>query len=166
MIGFNIAAGLASIAGLVFSVKAWKEARRAAQKADRASQAAREARDAVTIRSLVDEFQIACTNADQLLDFLTQDRLPEAQLRARELTSVLSEIPHRRSSYLTEKRKIELRKIRRNAQIINEMLTSGQRTPLTIEQKQRLIRQGQKISSTLWENLGTIKGEIDMGVRQ
>jgi hypothetical protein len=166
MIWFNIVAGMASIAGLVFSVKAWIEARRAGQKADRASQAAKEARDAVTVRTLADEFQVACASADQLLDFLTQDRLQEARLRAHELTSVLSEIPHRRSAYLTEKRKIELRNVRRNAQIMTEVLTSGQQTPLTTEQRQRLIRQCQKISTTLRENLGTIKGEIDMGARQ
>jgi hypothetical protein len=156
---FTLIAGVASIFGLVFSWLAWR-------RAGRASQAAREARDAVTIRSLVDEFQLACANTDQLLDFLTHDRLPEARLRAHELTSVLSEIPHRRSPYLTEKRKSELRNVRRNARFMTEVLTSGQQTALTPEQKQRLIRQCQKISITLRENLGTIKGEIDTGVKQ
>jgi hypothetical protein len=154
----------------VFSVKAWIEALRAAQKAedagDRASQAAREARDAVTIRSLVDEFQITCINADQLLDFLTHDRLPEASLRALELTSALSEIPFRRSPYLTVERKNDLLSVRQNARIVGETLAAGKETPLAAEQKQRLIRQCQKILITLRENLGTIKGEIDMGARQ
>ena len=92
MIWFNIIAGIASIVGLGFSLAALLAARRAAQGADRASNAAKEARDAVTVRSLADEFQIACANADQLLDFLTHNHLLEARLRAHELTSALSEI--------------------------------------------------------------------------
>jgi hypothetical protein len=166
MTWFNIAAGLASIAGLVFSIKAWIEARRAAQKADRASQAAQEARDAVTVRALVDEFQLAGANADQLLDFLTHDRLAEASLRAIELTSALSEIPFRRSPYLTVERKNELLSVRRNARTMSGILASSQQAPLSNEQKQRLIRLCQKISITLRENLGTIKGEIDKGAQQ
>lgn len=155
---FTFITGVASIFGLVFSWLAWK-------RAGRASQAAQEARDAVTVRSLADEFQIACTNADQLLDFLTHDRLPEANLRAIELTSALSEMPFRRSPYLTVERKNELLNARQDARIVSEMLASGRQTPLAAEQKQRLIRQCQKISMTLRENLGTIKGEIDMGAR-
>lgn len=156
---FEITAGLASVFGLFFSILAWVYA-------GRASTAAREARDRVTMRTLADEFQLACANVDQLLDFLTHDRLPEARLRTLELTSLLSEIPHRRSPYLTEERKNELLNVRRNARIMSEILASGQQTPVSAEQKQRLIRQCQKISTTLRENLGTIKGEIDMGVKQ
>ena len=166
MIWFNIIAGIASIVGLGFSLAALLAARRAAQRADRASDAAKEARDAVTVRSLADEFQIACANADQLLDFLTHNRLLEARLRAHELTSALSEIPFRRSPYLTEERKNELLNVRENARIMSRLLAYGQQPPLSVEQKQQLVRQCQKISIALRENLGTIKGEIDKGARQ
>ena len=166
MIWFNIIAGIASIVGLVFSLAALLAARRAAKGADRASNAAKEARDAVTVRSLADEFQIACANVDQLLDFLTHDRLQEARLRALELTSALSEIPFRRSPYLTEERKNELLNVRENARIMSSELAFGQQPPLSAKQKQLLIRQCQKISTVLRENLGTIKGEIDKGARQ
>ena len=166
MIWFNIIAGIASIVGLGFSLAALLAARRAAQRADHASDAAKEARDAVTVRSLADEFQIASANADQLLDFLTHNRLQEARLRALELTSALSEIPFRRSPYLTEERKNELLNVRENARIMSGVLTIGQQRPRSAEQKRRLIRQCQKISTALRENLGTIKGEIDKGARQ
>jgi hypothetical protein len=156
---FNIIAGGASILGLWFSMWAWVRAKSA-------SKAAEEARDAVTVRTLVDEFQIACTNADQLLDFLTHDRLPEARLRAVELTSALSEIPFRRSPYLTATRKDKLLSAREKARIMSEVLASAQQTPLSVEQKGRLIQQCQEISITLRENLGIIKGEIDTGAKQ
>jgi hypothetical protein len=156
---FNIIAGLASLFGLWFSIWAWVRAKSA-------SKAAEEARRAVSVRTLADEFQIACVNVEQLLDFLTHDRLPEARLRTLELTSALSEIPHRRSPYLTEDRKNELLNARQNARIMSRVLALSQQTSLSAERKQRLIRLCQKISITLRENLGTIKGEIDKGVKQ
>ena len=87
---FNIAAGLASIGGVLFSFLAWRRAKQAAG-------AAEEARKAVTIRTLADEFQLACERVDQLLDFIAHERFSEASLRASELVSALSEIPFRRS---------------------------------------------------------------------
>ena len=156
---FEIIVGIASIAGCLFSIGALIQA-------GRASAAARQARDRVSIRVLADEFELVCAKADQLLDFLTHDRQPEATLRTRELTTALSEIPYRRSPYLTEERKNELLTVRENARIMSQVLAAGQQTPLSAEQKQRLIRQCQKISITLRENLGTIKGEIDTGAKQ
>ena len=159
MTSLEIIFGIASIFGLFFSLGALIQARRA-------SAAAREARDRIAIRALADEFELACAKADQLLDFLTHDRQPEATLRARELTMALSEIPYRRSPYLTEERKNELRIVRDNAGSISGILASGQQTPLPAEQRQTLIRHCQKIAITLRENLGTIKGEIDTGAKQ
>lgn len=159
MTSLEIIFGIASIFGLLFSLLAWIQA-------GRASTAAREARDLIVIRTLADEFELACAKADQLLDFLTHDRQLEAILRTRELTTALSEIPYRRSPYLTEERKNELLNVRENARIMSQVLASGQQTPLSAGQKQRMVRQCQKISITLRENLGTIKGEIDTGAKQ
>ena len=156
---FEIIVGIASLLGFLFSIGAFVQA-------GRATKAAREARDRIALRTLADEFQLACANVDQLLDFLTHDRMAEARLRTLDLTSVLSEIPYRRSPYLTEERKNELLTIRRQTQIMGQVLSSVQQAPLSAEQKQRLIRQCQKISMALRENLGTIKGEIDKGVKQ
>ena len=156
---FAFIAGIASIFGLVFSWLAW-------QRAGRATEAAKEARDAITVRTLSDEFQQACEKSDQLLDFLAHDRLPEASLRAHELASSLSEIRFRRSPYLSEERKDDLLTAREEARMVSQALASGWQTPFPDEQKQKLIRQCEKISTVLRENLGTIKGEIDKGAKQ
>ena len=155
---FAFIAGIASIFGLVFSWLAWK-------RAGRASEAAQEARDAITVRTLSDEFQQACEKSDQLLDFLAHDRLPEASLRAHELASSLSEIRFRRSPYLSEERRDDLLTARQDAVILSQILASGWQTPFPDEQKQKLIWQCEKISTVLRENLGTIKGEIDRGAK-
>ena len=159
MLWFTLITGLASVFGLVFSFLAWR-------RAGRASQAAREARDAITVRTLADEFQSACEKTDQLLDFLAHDRLPEASLRAHELFTSLSEIRFRRSPYLSEERKDDLLTARERARILSQAFASGWQTPFSNEQKQKLIRQCEKISTVLRENLGTIKGEIDRGAKQ
>jgi hypothetical protein len=87
---FDIVAGVASIVGLCFSILAFVEAWSA-------SRAARQARDAILSRTVAEEVELACVKGDQLLDLLEHDRFLEASLRARDLTSALSEIPHRRS---------------------------------------------------------------------
>ena len=68
---FNVIAGSASIGGGVFSYLAWRRAKQAAR-------AAEDARKAVTIRTLADEFHLACERVDQLLDFLAHERFSEA----------------------------------------------------------------------------------------
>lgn len=75
--------------GLLFSLGAFIQARRA-------SVAAKQARDAMLIRTLADEFQMTCNKMDELLDLVVHDRVAEAARVAHELTSTLSEIPHRR----------------------------------------------------------------------
>lgn len=169
MIWFNIIAGIASIAGLVFSLKAWIEARRAGQKAedagDRASQAAREARDAVTIRTVSEELQVACERLDQLLDFIQHDRIPEAALRAQELATTLSEVPYRRGAHLDETRQSELLNARTQLQEIHVTLANSRKT-LTTDQKKRGIEICLYVGESLRKNLGIIKGEIDRGAKQ
>ena len=156
---FTLIVGTASMLGLVFSLLAWS-------RAGRASRAATQARDAITLRTLADEFQLACEKTDQLLDFLAHDRLPEASLRAHELASSISEIRFRRSPYLSEERTDDLLTAREEARILSQVLASGWQTPFPHEQKQKLIWQCEKISTVLRENLGTIKGEIDRGAKQ
>ena len=156
---FTLIAGAASMFGFVFSLLAWV-------RAGRATKAATQARDAITHRTLADEFQLACEKTDQLLDFLAHDRLPEASLRAHELASSISEIRFRRSPYLSEERTDDLLTAREEARILSQVLASGWQTPFPHEQKQKLIWQCEKISTVLRENLGTIKGEIDRGAKQ
>jgi len=116
--------------------------------------------------ALADEFELACVKIDQLLDFVSHDRLAEAAIRAQELASTLSEIPYRRSPYLSEERKSDLLAAREQVQLINQVIAATRHEPPAEEQKQKLMRWCQKISMTLRRNLGTIKGVIDVGGNQ
>lgn len=159
MTSFDVIAGIASILGLVASIGAWLQAKSA-------STAAEEARDAIVLRTLADEFELACVKIDQLLDFILHDRLPEAAIRAQELTSALSEIPYRHGSYLSDERINELLNAREQARIISEEIAPERKKSPVGAQKRLLVDLCQKISMTLRKNLGTIKGEIDSGANQ
>ena len=159
MTSLEIIFGIASIFGLLFSLLAWI-------RAGRASTAAREARDRIVIRSLADEFGLACAKMEQLGDFIEHDRFAEAGIRVHELTSALSEIPYRRSPYLSDNCKNELLNVRTQLRIIAENIMTNRDQPLSADQKQRLIRICRRSIVTLRENLGRIKGEIDSGARK
>lgn len=156
---FDIIAGLASIIGLLFSIGAFVQA-------GRASQAAKEARDGILVRTLADEFEVACTKAEQLLDFLQHDRLAEGAIRARELAGALSESLFRRSPHLSEERRDQLLNVRAQFQIIEQEIYKGMRQPFTPKRKEDIINTGRRCLMTLRENLGTIKGELDLGGRK
>lgn len=155
---FTIIAGIASLLGLVFSFLAWV-------RAGRASQAAQEARDAISVRNLAYEFQLACERMDQLLNFIVQGQLAEARLRAHELATALGEIPFRRTPHLDEARQNELLNAGAQVQDIDNVLAKRQE-PLSPEQRERLIDACQHSILTLRKNLGIIKGEIDTGAKQ
>jgi hypothetical protein len=154
---FDIIAGLASIAGLYFSIRAFREAKSA-------SQAARQARDAILSRTVAEEIELACMKGDQLLDLLEHERFLEANIRAHDLTSALSEIPHRRSSLLEAAWSDELLTQRTQFQII-EQVTSGAKS-MAPRDKARLIRVCSSSLMTLREILGKIKHKLDVGGRQ
>lgn len=157
MLVFDIVAGLASVVGLVFSVLAFVEARSA-------SKAARQARDAILSRTVTEEVELACIKGDQLLDLLEHDRFLEASLRARDLTSALSEIPYRRSSLLGETWSNELLTQREQFQII-EQATSGAKS-VGPRDRARIVRACTDSLVTLRGILGRIKHKLDVGGRQ
>jgi hypothetical protein len=74
---------------------------------------------------------LASDKADQLLNFIAHGHLPEASLQAQELASALSEIPFRRSPYLSENRKKELLSAREDALSLNQVLSAGLETPIS-----------------------------------
>jgi len=154
MTSFGIIAGVASILGLVASVLAFVQAKRA-------SAAAKEARDGIILRTLADEFELACTRIDQLLDFIAHGRLAEAALRAGELASTLSEIPYRRRAYLNQARRNDLIVAKQQIEILERELSTGRDQLLSPEQKTRFMTRCYEIRETLRKNLGTIKGEME-----
>jgi len=159
MTSFDIIAGIASILGLIASLGAWLQA-------GSASKAANKAKESVEIRTLADEFELACGRMDQLLDFIAQDRLAGAALRATELAAILSELPYRRSPYLSGDWKDELLKKQTQMQLLAERILMNPDQPLPSEEKQRLLRICQECRATLGKNLGIIKGKIDRGATQ
>ncbi|MSQ06974.1 MAG: hypothetical protein EXR54_07860 [Dehalococcoidia bacterium] len=123
---FNLIAGLASVIGAILSGIATIQASRASKAAKEAEnaveKAAEEARNSALVQSLADDLSISSRNAEELPAFLQQARYSEANLRANELAAVLSELPHRRSPYLSEEHQNTLRTSRLQVQSIGEAI--------------------------------------------
>lgn len=156
MTSFEITAGIASIVGCLLSLGALIQA-------GRARAAAKQARDGIVLRTLADEFELAGERMDQLLDFIAQDRLAEAALRATELASALSELPYRRSPHLSVDSINELLNKQTQVQHIAERILMSRGQLLPPDEKERLVRICQDCRATLGKNLGIIKGKIDSG---
>lgn len=92
MLAFNAIAGLASVAGLIFSWLAFVHAKSAAT-------AATEARNAIVLREIAEVIESASQRADQLFDLIRHARYPEASMRVGDLLPVMAELQHRRSSH-------------------------------------------------------------------
>jgi hypothetical protein len=82
-LAFYIVTGLASIAGAILSWKAWRTA-------ISARTAAREAKRAVRSSNAAEELRELNRLASELLDFIQNDRLQPAAVRARDLFSQVS----------------------------------------------------------------------------
>ena len=71
---FTLAAGFASIGGLIYSIRAFSEAKTAAA-------AATEAKNSILSKNALEELEHTCNKLDQVRDFVGHDKLPEALLR-------------------------------------------------------------------------------------
>lgn len=152
---FNIIAGISGIIGLLFSlfaaILAWK-----------ASKAASAARDAVLMRSLSDDLQLACTRGEQLVDFLQHSRFNEACLRVDELTWSLSELPHRRSPHLSIDHKNAMLTSRQQLVSISEAIGKNAEGDESIDKKQ-ILTVARKVTIRLREMLGDVRSHIEHG---
>jgi hypothetical protein len=155
---FNVLAGIASIVGLLLSGLA-------ALLAGRASTAAKDARRAVLVRSLADELEQACTLAEQLFDFVQHDRLREAALRTNELTSRLSELPPRRSPFLSLDDRNRLLTFRTQLQTVGEAILKREHRRESLD-KEQVLKVMQNVVSGLREVLGGIRSQIESGDAQ
>jgi hypothetical protein len=156
---FNIAAGLASILGLFASLLAFLQARKA-------SAAAVAARDAVMIRTLVDELEVICVRAEQLVDFLVHGRFDESALRIAELVSGLSEMPRRRSPYLDEEGRNSLLTSREQLHGIGDAVQGHQSSPLDSPGKNRVIGVARRVVASLREVSGEVKSRSEIGAER
>ena len=154
---FNILAGTASILGLLFSSLAFAQARRA-------SRAAVDARNAVTLRSLTDELELACVRAEQLVDFLAHERFTDAALRVADLTSILSEVPRRRSAHLEEGDRNSLLTSREQLRSIADVVDPRTGGLTAATDKARVILVARRAVTTLREVLGAVKSKMESGV--
>ncbi len=154
---FTLVAGVASILGLGFSIAAFFAAKAASTAADNA-------RKAILTRTVAEEIEIACKGADQLLDFVENDRDAEARLLAHQLVSALSEMRYRRIGLLDDKRSDELLTQRTQFQIIEDVLSAAKGHPIPREDRERrLLKACRRSSSTLREILGSVKQALDIG---
>lgn len=154
MEAFNLVAGVASILGVLLSGAA-------AFLAKRASKAAAEAREAAAFRSLGEELDIACTRAEQLVDFLAHDRLSEATLRAEELTSSLSELPYRRSPFLTEAHINQLLTLREQLSSIAATALEARATATGTIDTKHLMSIARRVVMSLREILGGVRSNAE-----
>jgi hypothetical protein len=155
MENFNIIAGISSIIGLFFSLFA-------AIQAWRATKAAQAARDAVLMRSLSDDLQLACARGEQLVDFLQHSRFNEACLRVDELTWSLSELPHRRSPHLSIKHKNTLLTCRQQLVSISEVIEMKTKDKESLD-KEQILTVARNVAIHLREVLGDIRSHIEHG---
>lgn len=153
---FNVAAGIASLGGLLFSVLAFAQAKRA-------SRAAIEARNAVTVRTLADEVELACVRAEQVVDFSIHHRFEEAALRVAELTASLSEIFSRRTPYLGDADANRLLTSREQIRSIGDVIQRPRGGTLE-GSTNRMIRIARLVVVSLRELLGTVKSTLDQEV--
>jgi len=113
---FEVTAGCASILGLLASLLAFYQAKSAAK-------AAGEARNATLSKTIADELQDASGRAEELVDFIQHERFAEADLRARDLLSLLAEVPHRRNKYLDKDSRDDLQQAGAQLQVLTDALT-------------------------------------------
>jgi hypothetical protein len=149
--GFDIAAGIASIVGAGASLLAWHQAASA-------SRAAREAKQAVLQRNLSDELETSCKKLEEIVDYLRNDRYPEATLMAGELTGILSELPGRRENLLSPEARDKFHNAREQ---LKDLAQCGRDAPIGPKQKQRMIEAAHSTSMSLRVELGKIKRKLD-----
>lgn len=152
---FNTFAAISSIIGMLFSLIA-------AIQAGRASKAASAARDAALVRSLADELLHACTYSEQLVDFLQHSRFSEARLRIDELTSSLSELPHRRSPQLSTEHQNALLTARQQLVTVSEAIIKNKAKLECIDNEQNM-KVARRVSMRLRELLGDVRSQIERG---
>src|SRR5229473_1724548 len=76
---------LATVLGLVYSIRAFRHAERAEMAAKNAETAAKEARHQILLKNTTEELEAICLKAEELHDFFAQDRFSEARLRTKEI---------------------------------------------------------------------------------
>lgn len=154
MESFNLAVGIASVLGLLFSFLAFWQAKNA-------SAAAREARDAVRTRTLAGELEVICVRAEQLLDFLLHRRLLEASLRVGELGSLLSEIPRRAQAHLVTDQVNSLLTVREQVSSIGDVIQRGPAELRSLQPDDSVITTSRRVVTTLREVLGAVKSKVE-----
>jgi hypothetical protein len=166
---FSLIAGLASVVGAILSGLAMFQASRASKAAKEAEKAAEraadEARKAALVRSLSDDLAISSRHAEELLDFLQQARYSEANLRANELAAVLSELPRRRSPYLSEDHQNTLINSRVQVQSIGDAIMRYNDRSEDPDRDQ-ITKVARLIVTNLREVLGDVRSRIEQGGTQ
>ena len=161
---FILATGLASLGGLVYSIRAFYTAKVAAQEASTAAQAARQARDQIKFRTASEELAQTSTKIEQLHGFLGRDQLPEARLLATEVMHALSEFAERRSSHISDQDRDTILSVRGQVQVVRQRITKLGAADFSPPQKNTVLTALEnKGSGVVRQLLGRMKDTLDQG---
>lgn len=142
----NIAGGLASLAGFVFSGLAWR-------RATGAENAARQARDAVRRSNAGEDLQALSEKAEDLLCCTQNDQFEAVLLRSRDLLIGIPQARHRWQAFLTDDSLKQIEKAIKEIGRVSGALSAG-RAAITPEVREKLLKSCHEVAKVLAEELG------------
>lgn len=143
---FEIAAGLASVVGLLFSFLAWR-------KASGAEIAAREARESVRRSNAGEDLQALSEKAGELLGCAQNDQFEAALLRSRDLVVGIPQARHRWQVFFTDESLKQIERAAKEIGRVSNALSAG-RAAMTPEVKEKLLKSCHEVAKILAEELG------------
>jgi hypothetical protein len=157
---------IATVLGLVYSIRAFRQAERAEKAAKNAETAAKAARDQILFKNTTEELEAICLKAEEVHDFLAQDRFSEARLRTKEIVIAISEFRERRTTNLNDNDRKTLLDTIGQMQIIAATLTKVIEGALSLNapQKARALKAIEDRAITVLRAfLGKMKDTLDRG---
>ena len=143
---FDVAAGLASLAGLVFSVMAWWNAKSAAE-------AARDARQEVRKGNAGEELRDLNERAKELLRAAQRDQLAEALVTAATLLGPLVQAGHRWKKFFGDEGTNRIKQASKKVEKVSVALSAGP-PALTPADREKVIEFCHDVVTILAEESG------------
>ena len=142
----DAAAGLASIAGLLFSFLAWR-------KAASAETAARQAREAVRRSNAGEDLRMLGDRAQELLTCAQNGQIEAALLRSRDLLAGIAQARHRWRAFFIEDSPQQIDKAAKEVGRISRALSAGG-DAITPAAREKLLKSCHGVTELLAEELG------------
>jgi hypothetical protein len=143
---FEMIAAVASLAGLWFSVFAWRRAKSAEEAANRA-------REAVRRSNAGEDLQGLSGKAQELLACTQNDQLEAALLRSRDLLTGIGTARHRWEAFLETEGTARIDSVAKEVARISRALSKG-RAAITPEIREKLLKSSHEVPEVLPAELG------------